>query len=908
MPTNPQVAAGGTGALPSPSTLNLPTEGQVFTSNNNFYPTAYTIKNGQVQQLTQNTTNANTDLRMPDGTIIKSGTYGPAGGWGNSQPVNPNFSGASWSNSYSTPGYDSASIAQLPYFNLADVSQYIQKNGSLPNTPTATINATTGAQPNPTDIAAASAAQTQQLAGTQNKNVQTTTDNQGNITSSQATPLAQGVQTAPPINPFAIPMGNGTPGGYVATQGATLDQLKQQLVQASGQLTQMQIAQETPASIANKYNQAFNSVKDKTSPSSQGEASQTIQGATGVNSGPANPVVSSYGSSLTGIMGQFQQILSNISNPSLAATSLQTQYDQLSQQYNLPAMKTEMVNMQNIMNGTIDDVRNEVTKAGGFATESQVQGIAAARNRTMLLQYNALSNNYTAAETNVSNMMQFAASDRSAQLQAEQLQESVISSMASVQNQMTQMAMTMQNNARSAAQFNVSQMGYQALAQSIGNDPQMQSSYENLLGLAPGTLSNPQSLAAMDTYKNQQLQLNNYKAAIAAYNAGYSSPSPLGTSSGGSTGQYGTATSTVSQMTGYDPNIALSQVDLSTLTQAMIQNEGSSPAGVSNNPGNIKFAGLPGQTNSGVQASDGGTFASYATPAAGQAAITSNIQNAIKTNPNQTLGAFVDRYTNTAPQNNSPQGQIGITPIDPTTLVRPSFVDNGVPLTMSAQQMEQYMSVQKSAAVDPGTNNIVAPGVGYYLHQSDGSYVLNSALPSPIDQQYNEIKQTIANTPAQSLSPTVTRKWSLTANAGISSFKNTGTYQVISNAAPYLANIRAAADNPGDKSVSDLELLDSYIRLSKGGVGQITGDQVDILLKGSSLADSASVLEQKLQQGGSLSPSQRSALIGLASNVYKENASDYEKIYVQAIQNLKSQGVPTQFWGNLPDFTSLMTQ
>jgi hypothetical protein len=60
---------------------------------------------------------------------------------------------------------------------------------------------------------------------------------------------------------------------------------------------------------------------------------------------------------------------------------------------------------------------------------------------------------------------------------------------------------------------------------------------------------------------------------------------------------------------------------LGPLVDRMIQNEGGSPKGVENNPGNIKFAGLPGQIDSGVKATDGGTFASYQSPDEGRSAV-----------------------------------------------------------------------------------------------------------------------------------------------------------------------------------------------------------------------------------------------------------------------------------------------
>ena len=69
---------------------------------------------------------------------------------------------------------------------------------------------------------------------------------------------------------------------------------------------------------------------------------------------------------------------------------------------------------------------------------------------------------------------------------------------------------------------------------------------------------------------------------------------------------------------------------IDSLVNTVIAQEGGSPRGVQNNPGNIKFTGAPGQIDSGVQALDGGTFASYQTPEEGRGAIDTLIMNAAK--------------------------------------------------------------------------------------------------------------------------------------------------------------------------------------------------------------------------------------------------------------------------------------
>lgn len=123
----------------------------------------------------------------------------------------------------------------------------------------------------------------------------------------------------------------------------------------------------------------------------------------------------------------------------------------------------------------------------------------------------------------------------------------------------------------------------------------------------------------------------------------------------------GTASTTVSSILGVDPTTSFQEVvagnGLGSLTAAMIQNEGGSSAGVVNNPGNVKYVGAPGQTDSGVKATDGGTFASYATPAAGQQAIASTLNSIAAKQQNPTLQSVVDTYTNTG--SSSTQNGVG---------------------------------------------------------------------------------------------------------------------------------------------------------------------------------------------------------------------------------------------------------
>lgn len=200
------------------------------------------------------------------------------------------------------------------------------------------------------------------------------------------------------------------------------------------------------------------------------------------------------------------------------------------------------------------------------------------------------------------------------------------------------------------------------------------------------------------------------------YNA--SNPQMNGTQPGtvpaGATGGAGTASTTISSNLGVDPTTPLSDVvsgvGIGALTQQIIANEGSSPQGVSNNPGNIKYTGAPGQTDSGVKATDGGTFASYKTPQDGEKAIgdlitaaASGQSSAYGQNP--TLQDFVNKYTNTG-QTDAETGS------------------NGLPTA-------EYGSLANVAGFDPTGKNSTAPaGVDKAAFSYINTY-LSGKQPTP---------------------------------------------------------------------------------------------------------------------------------------------------------------------------------
>lgn len=94
-------------------------------------------------------------------------------------------------------------------------------------------------------------------------------------------------------------------------------------------------------------------------------------------------------------------------------------------------------------------------------------------------------------------------------------------------------------------------------------------------------------------------------------------------------------------------------VGIGALLAGVLKAEGGSPSGVKNNPGNVKYVpGMAGATDSGVKATDGGTFASFRTPESGNQASAKTL-NSIAANlgPNATVQDVLNKYANLGSSN-----------------------------------------------------------------------------------------------------------------------------------------------------------------------------------------------------------------------------------------------------------------
>lgn len=177
-------------------------------------------------------------------------------------------------------------------------------------------------------------------------------------------------------------------------------------------------------------------------------------------------------------------------------TSLTDDYAKLTKQMGIPALNTELMNMKNIIDGTEEDIRNEVTKAGGFATESQVQALTFARNKGLVKNYNNLLETKQMAMEQLNMMVNLRAQDRQFAMQS-------IQTKLQLDTQIVEYRDKMRQNAVAGYERIVSRSGYDGLAEMTNGDPYYTAMVERTLGLGTGGLS---KLAAQDASSRQAAQ------------------------------------------------------------------------------------------------------------------------------------------------------------------------------------------------------------------------------------------------------------------------------------------------------------------------------------------------------------------------------------------------------------------
>ena len=197
-----------------------------------------------------------------------------------------------------------------------------------------------------------------------------------------------------------------------------------------------------------------------------------------------------------GIIQTFQEYM----NPKNQRESLVSEYSKMIKDSGIQNIDAELLDMKNIIDGSEDDIRTEITKAGGFATESQVQAMTNSRNKQLIKNYNTLLETRNQKEQYINTLIGLSAQDRQA---ADQRFDRMMNFGFQIQNMQNQMRQNAQN------QFNriADKVGFDGLAQMAQGDPYYTALIENVMGLGIGGLQ-PLARQAEQERATQQQQTN----------------------------------------------------------------------------------------------------------------------------------------------------------------------------------------------------------------------------------------------------------------------------------------------------------------------------------------------------------------------------------------------------------------
>lgn len=207
----------------------------------------------------------------------------------------------------------------------------------------------------------------------------------------------------------------------------------------------------------------------------------------------------------------YQQLLADRAEYNSVANqskSLLDFYNQAVKDAGITAINAELINTKQIIEGTEDDIRNEVKAASGFATDSQVLALAQARNKSLIKNYNALLDTKSMAMEQINNMVNLAGQDRAFALQS-------ITQKLQIDQQIMDYKDKFVRNAKEGYQNYINAVGYTGLYNSMASDPASLAIAERTLGLPAGTIQQAasQERAAQQAKQAQQTFENSIKSA-----------------------------------------------------------------------------------------------------------------------------------------------------------------------------------------------------------------------------------------------------------------------------------------------------------------------------------------------------------------------------------------------------------
>lgn len=355
------------------------------------------------------------------------------------------------------------------------------------------------------------------------------TDRVNGVSVNPNVPNATGTAYNPamaPVSPIASPAvqnSSVTPPGSTPYAGSSIvDALNSQGAPSSfADRSQMAQQQGIPGytgtaeqnnQLLNKFKQALPGLQASGQvPTSAGDANAAVQRGVGaVNQDAVQPSIMGNimetDKSFDSILTEYDKFHSPIQQKK----SLIDEYKGLSDSLGINKINTDLIDAKRIIEGTEDDVRLEVEKAGGFATDSQVVALSNARNKSLIKNYNYLLESRDSAMTQLNTMMNLTIQDR-------QMAEAEFDRKMNYAFKVQDYKQKAISDAREGFNNYIKTAGADSfLASMVGNASSIARA-ENILGYPPGGLTQASIVAtqqrAMDMSK-ENLQLDVLKSNL----------------------------------------------------------------------------------------------------------------------------------------------------------------------------------------------------------------------------------------------------------------------------------------------------------------------------------------------------------------------------------------------------------
>ena len=675
----------------------------------------------------------------------------------------------------------------------------------------------------------------------------------GGVTSAAQTPTTYGVQSGDTLSSIAAQYGTNVQALMAANPSITNPNYitpNQQIT--IPQQTQIPANPSNPLSaVSSAIYSKVSGVTDQTSAGEVGQAGTTGLAQYQAATAAANPMEQ--------MMAPFAELISPIiqelnSSPALN-TSMQEEYNNVSQNTpfgSLPQLQTNMMNMQNVMNGTTDDIRNEVTTANGYATESMIQAMSTTRNNVLLKSYNTLLGQYNAASSWVDQQMTFSEDDRSNSM-------SMLNTKTGLVEQLGSYMQTAMNNTASNFSSLFSSLTPSGYASVFAGTPQ-QGLAESLIGLPAGSLSNPDTLNAMqNSAMNKQLlsAAKSYYTNTGTWPAWYNPATMGGTLPvGGDSGTSGDGTTPTSTVVG--------GIDFGNVqgVGAYATDINSEVTGVSNSYNDI-------------------TSSYGATPSSDQ--LQSYISNNVPSSP--VTGSMITTAAN----------KYGISPaiLAATLNNESSFGTAGAAVkTLNPGNVGNTGTSTKKMSSWAAGVDAAAKQLARRVASSSSSGTGGSSDTSSPPAQFSAMNSSRWSTVLQKI---VTQQYG-TGNNPVQIYNQSA--QPMNRIAQSL-QMSLDPSNP-NKAASDLDLVDSYVQIARGGQN-LTEAQVSTLLGGLGVSAQFDVASQKITGSGILDDGTRQSIADLANNIYKGQYSLAQQAVTQINEQASQEGIPAQFEMRIQD-------